>query len=100
MRNQSIKTKIVLILVAVILLTTVVIVVSRVVEMQNQAIESVTGRLKNNVAMIDLVFNQMMTYSWATLDAIYALPQVQNVLRGGSREEANTAMNEHVKKTV
>ena len=100
MKNLSIKTKIVLIMVMVILLTTVVIVVSRVNEMQNQTIETVTERLESNVDMIDLVFNQMMAFSWATVDAIYALPEVQSVVRGGSREEANAVMNRLFKTNI
>ena len=91
-KNQSIKTRIVLIVAVVILCTTGVIVASRIVEMQNNTIETVTGRLENNVNMIDLVFNQMMVYSWAALDAICVLPQVQSAIRGGSREDASAAM--------
>ena len=93
MKNQSIKVKIVLIMVTVTFITTAVISVARVIELQNRARDNVADRLENNVAMSNIVYSEMMRYSWALLDAIHALPQVQSVVRGGSREAASAAMN-------
>jgi methyl-accepting chemotaxis protein len=96
MNNGHVKSRIVLIMVIVILIitiATVAIVSARVVELQNRTLDNVAERLGNNVTMIGMIYDQTMTYSWVLLDAIHALPQVQSVIRGGSREEANAAMN-------
>ena len=93
MKNQSIKVKIVLIIITVTFITTAMVAAGRVFELQNRARENVADRLESNVEMSTIVYSQMMTYSWALLDAIYSLPQVQSVVRGGSREAASAAMN-------
>ena len=96
MNNPIIKSRITIImavLVLIIIAAAAAIIINRVSELQTRTMESAAERLENNVAMIDLVFAQMMTYSWAMLDAVHALPQVQGAIRGGSREEANAALN-------
>jgi len=96
MKNPFIKSRIAVImavLIFIIVVAAAAIVINRISELQNRTMASVVERLDNNVSMTDLVFSQMMTYSWALLDAVHAHPQVQNALRGGSREEAISALS-------
>ena len=96
MERPALKSRITLIMAALIFIVvtaTTAIVINQVSELQNNTITAIVERLENNVAMTDLVFAQMMTYSWALLDAVHALPQVQSAVRGGIRGEANSAMS-------
>ena len=104
MENQSIKTRIIIMIVAVIFVTTAVITVVRVREIHNQVMANVAERLESNVTMTDLVFIMMMNKAWSTLDVMYAFPVLQAAMRGGPIEplpyvlwplfESNTMLGE------
>ena len=86
MKNQSIKTRIVFMIVTVILITTALITTVRVREIHSQTMANVADRLESNVTMIDLVFVKMMNNAWSTLDVMYAFPVLQAAMRGGPIE--------------
>jgi len=86
MKNQSIKSKIVIMLAIIMPITIVVVGIVRIGETQSLSMATVAERLESNVVMTDLVFTKMMNNAWSTLDVMYAFPALQAAMRGASIE--------------
>lgn len=62
--------------------------------------ESVNKLLVSETTTLESVVNQWNENSWAIIDAIYALPEVQAAARGGSLEEATIALQKIFKNNI
>jgi len=92
-KPKSIKSKIIIMMVIVVLIATVAIIIYSAIQTRRRLMNDISERFEYNVVMTDLVFQQMMEYAWALVDTVYALPQVQDVLRGqGDREAADAVL--------
>gem|GEM_PF-706996 len=91
-KTRSLKSRIMFLIIVVLPLMIVVLSYFRMIGTQNQAMENAGKRLASNVFTINLVFDQMMEYSWILLNTVHDLSQVQEAVRGGSSEAADTAL--------
>ena len=93
MSFKSIKTKIAVIMAAVLLIATAVIVLARVLEIRSRSMASAAERLLNDATKNRVVLDKMLENAWVMVNSAHDLPQVQAVVRGGSRQEAEDVLN-------
>ena len=93
MSFKSIKTKIAVIMAAVLLIATTVIIIARVIEIRSRSMSFASERLLSESIMNRIVLDKMLENAWVMVNSAHDLPQVQAVVRGGSRQEADDVLN-------
>ncbi|MCL2069635.1 MAG: methyl-accepting chemotaxis protein [Treponema sp.] len=84
----------------IILVATVLITFIRANEISTRAMAFTADRLEVETTMNKLVLEQMLENAWVMVNAAHDLPQVQAVVRGGSRQEADAALNALYRNTI
>ncbi|MCL2006834.1 MAG: methyl-accepting chemotaxis protein [Treponema sp.] len=100
MSFKSIKIKIALIMTIVLLIATIAIIFARSNEIRSRSMAFASERLLNDATMNSVVLDKMLENAWVMVNSAHDLPQVQATVRGGSRQEAEDALDALYRNTI